>query len=97
MQTPELMKLFGSTRKLIDKTKNGENLPSFEVFEAVLVQCNLVDYQHQQKSAVLYTFMPSKPYTHLLNVGASNFLFLKTYSSEFENIIIQLQIKMIHY
>ena len=37
------MKLFDSTKKLIDKTKNGEYWPSLEVVEAVLVQCNLVD------------------------------------------------------
>ena len=46
------MKLFGSTKKLMDKTKNGENVPSLEVFEVVLVQCNLVDNQYQQKSEV---------------------------------------------
>ena len=43
LQTPETMKLFGSTKKLIDKTKNGENIPSLEVAEVVLVQFNLVD------------------------------------------------------
>ena len=50
------MKLFGSTKKLIDKTKNLGNVPSLEVVEVVLVQCNLVDDQSQQKSEVLYTF-----------------------------------------
>ena len=39
----ETMKLFGSTKKLIDKTKNRENIPSLEVVEVVLAQCNLVD------------------------------------------------------
>ena len=29
----------------MDKTKNGENIPSLEVFKVVLVQCNLVDNQ----------------------------------------------------
>ena len=38
LQKPESMKLFGSTKKLIDKTKNGENVPSPEVVQAVLVQ-----------------------------------------------------------
>ena len=37
LQTPEIMKLFGSTRKLIDKTKSGEEVPSLEVVEVVLV------------------------------------------------------------
>ena len=47
LQTPETMKLFGSRKKLIDKTENGEKVPSLEVVEVVLVQCNLVDYQFQ--------------------------------------------------
>ena len=34
------MKLFGSTKNLIDKTKSEENIPSLEVVEVVLVQCN---------------------------------------------------------
>ena len=41
------MKLFDSTKKLIDKTKNEENVPSLELVEIVLVQCNLVDNQYQ--------------------------------------------------
>ena len=53
LQTPETMKLFGSTKKLIDKTKNGEKVPSLEVVEVVLVQCNLVDNQYQQNQSSL--------------------------------------------
>ena len=41
------MKLFGSTKKLIDKIKNRKNIPNFEVDEVVLVQRNLVDNQYQ--------------------------------------------------
>ena len=37
LQTPETMKLFHSTKKLINKTKNGENVPSLEEVEVVLV------------------------------------------------------------
>ena len=72
LQTPGTMKLFGRTKKLIDKTKNGENVPSLEVVEAVLVHCNLVDSQYQQNSEVLYTFTPNKSYAYLLNVETSN-------------------------
>ena len=43
-----------STNKLIDKTKNGENVPSLGVVGVVLVQCNLVDNQHQQKWGVIH-------------------------------------------
>ena len=56
LQTPETMKSFGSTRKLIDKV------------EVVLVQFNLIDNQYQQKSEVLYTFAFNKSYAYLLNV-----------------------------
>ena len=62
------MKLFGSIKKLIDKTKNGENVPSLEVVEIVLVQCNIVHNQYQRKSKVSYTFIHNKSYSDLLNV-----------------------------
>ena len=88
MQTPETMKLFTSTKILIVKTKNRENVPSLEVAEVVLVQCNLVDNQYQQKSDVLYTFTPNKSYAYLLNVEPSYLVFLKTYNTEFNEIII---------
>ena len=48
LQRPETMKLFGSTKKTIGKTKNRANKPSLEVVEIVLVQCNLLDNQYQQ-------------------------------------------------
>ena len=37
LKTPETMKLFGSIKKLIDKTKNGEKGLSLEVVEVVEV------------------------------------------------------------
>ena len=85
LQAPETMKLFGSTKKLTDKTKNGENVPSLEVGEVVIVLYNLVDNQYQQKSEVLYTFIPNKSYASLLNVEPRN---LKTYNTAFDEIII---------
>ena len=39
------MKLSNSTKKLIDKTKNRENVESFKVVEVVFNQCNLVGNQ----------------------------------------------------
>ena len=47
-----------------------------EVVDVVLIQCNLVDNQYQQKSEVSYTFTPNKSYTYLLNVEPSNLVFL---------------------
>ena len=60
LQTPETMRLFGSTKKLIGKTKNKEKLPSPQVVEVILVQYSFVDTQNQQKSELLYTFTPNK-------------------------------------
>ena len=37
------MKSFESTEKLIDKTKNGENVLNLEEVEVVSVPCNLAD------------------------------------------------------
>ena len=37
LQTPKTMRLFGSTKKLINKTTNGENVLRFYVIEVVLV------------------------------------------------------------
>ena len=50
---PETMKLFGSTKKLIDKMKNRKKVPSLEVVEVVLVKCNLKD--NNNKSLKYYT------------------------------------------
>ena len=85
----ETMNVFGSTKKLIDKTKTVENVSYLEVVEEVLVQCTLVDNQYQRKSEVLYTSTPNKSYAYLLNVESSNFAFLKTYHTEFDKIIIK--------
>ena len=73
----------------MDKTKNWENELSLVVAEVVLVQCNSVNNQYQQKSEVLYTLMPSKSYAYLLNVEPSNLVLLKTYNTEFDKIIIR--------
>ena len=42
--------------------------PSLEAVEIVLLQCNLVDNQYQQKFELLYTFMPNISYAYLFNV-----------------------------
>ena len=87
------MKLFGFTKNSIEKakkqkTKNKtETAPSLEVGEVVLVQCNLIDNQYQQKSNGFYTFMPKK-YAYLLNVEPGNLLFLKTHDAGLDKIAL---------
>ena len=63
-------------------------MSSLKVVKVFLVQCNLVDNQYQQKSKVLFIFTPNKSYAYLLNVEPSNLVFLKTYNTEFDEIII---------
>ena len=72
------MKLFGSTKKLIDKTKNGKNVPSLTLIEVLLVQCNLVGNQYKKKSEVPYTFTPNKCYIYLSNVEPTKYFWKLT-------------------
>ena len=68
LQTPETNEIFVSAKRLMHKTKIGENVASLEVVEVALVQCNVVDNQYQQKGEVSYFFSPDKCYAYLLNV-----------------------------
>ena len=54
------MELLGSTKKVVDENKNGENVPKLESVEVVLVYCNLVKNDYQHTSKVLFTFAPNK-------------------------------------
>ena len=80
------MKLLGSTENKITKDKNGENVP--HLTEVVLVHCNIVNNDYQQDSRVLYTFVPNKSFGILLDISPSNHVFLKTFNSEYDEIIV---------
>ena len=84
--TPEAMKLLGSTKWKISKDKNGENVPYLEITEVVLVHYNMVNNDYQQDSRVLCTFIPNKPFGSLLDVSPTNHIFLKTFSSEYNEM-----------
>ena len=75
LQTPETIKLFGKQNKKIKKM-----CQVFDEFEVLLIQCHLVDNRYQQKSELLHFFMLNKSYAYLV--------FLKTYNTEFDGIII---------
>ena len=54
--SPETMKLLGSTKKDVNKDKDGEDVPKLESVEVVLVHCNLVNSsfsQHPKYSLLL--------------------------------------------
>ena len=73
MLTPETMKLLGSTKKDVDKDKDGENVPKLESVEIALVHCNLVRNDYQQTSKVLLTFVPNKQLGQLINTVNTEF------------------------
>ena len=56
------MRLSGSTKKDVDKNKNGENVPKLESVEVVLVHCNLVKNDYQKSSKVLFNFVLNKKF-----------------------------------
>ena len=79
LQTSETVILFETAKKLIDKRKEGESVQSR--FEVVLVQYNLMKNQYKKLQSV-------KSYAYLLNVESSNLVFLKTYDTDFDEIIV---------
>ena len=84
----ETMKLVGSTENKTTKDKSGENVPHLEITEVVLVHCNIVQNDYQQNSRALHTFVPSKPFGSLLETSPTNHIFLKTFNSEYDKIIV---------
>ena len=86
--TPKTRKLLGSTKNKITKDKNGENVSHLEINEVILVHCNIVNNDYQQDSRVLYMFVPNKPFGSLLEISPTSHIFLKTFNSEYDEIIV---------
>ena len=84
----EIMKLFGSTKDIIDADKNSENVPRLETVEVGLVHCNLVNNSYQQYSRLLFTFVPTKQYGQLISISPHSLVFLKAMNTEFSEIEI---------
>ena len=85
---PETMKRLRSTENKITKDKNGENVPHLEITEVVLVHFNVVNNGYQHDSRAFYTFVPNKPFGSLLEISLTNHIFLKTFNSEYDEIIV---------
>ena len=77
------MKLLGSTKKVVDKNKNSENVQKLEYVEVVLVRYNLVKNDYQHASKVLFTFVPNKKFGKLLNISPQVFTMMNTINTEF--------------
>ena len=81
--TPETMKLLGSTKNVVDKDKNSENVPKLESVEVVLVHCNLAKNDYQHASKVLFSFVSNKQFGQLqLHV----FMIMNTVNTEFSSV-----------
>ena len=80
--TPETMKLLGSTKKVVDKDKNAENL---EIVEVVLVHCNLVKNDYKHTSKVLFAFVANKKFGQLINISLHAFTMMNTENTEFSS------------
>ena len=73
--TPETIEFFGSTKNLIAKNENGENVLHLAITEVILVHCNIFNNDYQQDSRALYTFVPNKWFGQLLDFSPKNFVF----------------------
>ena len=69
MLSPETIKLLGSTKKDVNKDKDGEDVPKLESVEVILVHCNLVNNSYRQASNVLFTFVPNKQFGQLITIS----------------------------
>ena len=72
------MNLLGSSKKVADKDKNGENVPKLESVDVVLVHCSLVKNDYQHSSKVLFTFVPNKEFDQLINISPHAFTMIDT-------------------
>ena len=80
------MELIGSRNKVVDKDKDGEDVPKPESAEVVLVHCNLVNDSYLQASKVLFTFVPNKQFGQLITISLHVLTMLKITSTEFQSI-----------
>ena len=85
---PETRKLLKSTKKYIDKDKNGEKIPKLESVKVVLVHCSLVKNDYQHALNVLFTFVPNKEFGQLINILPHAFTMMNTISTKFSSVEI---------
>ena len=71
------------TKSKITEDENGENEPSLKVTEVVLGHCNIISNDYQHNSRFFHTFVPNKSFDQLWDISPKNFIFLKTFHSEF--------------
>ena len=80
------MSLLGSTKKDVDKDKDGENVAKLESVEFVIVHCNSVRNDYQHTSKVLFTFVPNKQFGQLINILPHSLTMVSTVNTEFSSV-----------
>ena len=78
--------MLGSTKRDIDKDKNGENVPKLESFETILVHCNLIKNDYQHTSKVLFNFVPNKEFGQLINISPHSLIMMNTVNTEISSV-----------
>ena len=77
------MRLLGSTKKVVDKDRNGEIVPKLESVEVFLVHCNLVKNDCQHTSKILFSFIANKQFRQLINISQQSLIMMNTVNTEF--------------
>ena len=77
------MRLLESTKKDVDKDKDGETVPKLESAEVVLVHCNLVKNDYQHTSKVLFSFVLNEQFGQLLDISPHSLTMMNTVNTEF--------------
>ena len=88
------MRLLGSTKKVVNKDKNGENIPKLESTEVVLVHYNLFKKNYQHSSKVLFSFVPNKQFGQLIKISQQSLIMMNTVNREFSMLKSGLQIQI---
>ena len=84
--TPETMNLLGSTKRVVNQDKNGENIHKLETIEVVLVHYNLVKNDYQLTSKVLLTLVPNKEFGYLISIAPYSLTMMNTVNTEFSSV-----------
>ena len=61
-------------------------MPHLQITEVALINCSIVNNSYQQDSRFLFKLVPNKSFGQLFDISSKNFIFLRTFNSEFSDI-----------
>ena len=73
---------------IIDRDKNGDNLPELKKTHSVLIHCNVLHNDYLQNSKLLYTFVSDKSFGQFLAIEPKTLIQSKATDSTFDYIEI---------